>query len=87
MPEVIVTGNAVPATWLAARAEIGSRAGRSACCVTRICRWESALRTPRSSLPGLQPKATAFFLACGGHDDRFVLVPKSLMFEAAARCL
>jgi hypothetical protein len=35
----------VPATWLAARAEIGSRAGRSACCVTRICRNEGVTDT------------------------------------------
>jgi hypothetical protein len=33
---MIILGGAVPATWLTARAEIGSRAGRSARCVTRI---------------------------------------------------
>jgi hypothetical protein len=37
---MIILSGAMPATWLAARAEIGSIAGRSACCVTRICRIE-----------------------------------------------
>jgi hypothetical protein len=37
---MIILSGAVPASWLAARAEIGSRAGRSASCVTRTCRIE-----------------------------------------------
>jgi hypothetical protein len=50
---MIILSGAMPATWLAARAEIGSRAGRSACCVTRICRNEDVLLTHMYAANGM----------------------------------